>query len=166
RRHDHRPERAKPGQLLAPEPQEADVLEADRVEHATGGLGDPLGRMPARGSSVTVLVITPPSEGSGTTCAYSSPYPNVPEAVSTGLRSSIGPIRTERSTFGSRLLRDGALTRSAPSPGRASRRPDPRRNTWRSRGCRARKAAGSRMPRARARCAPGGSRGRPRCRTP
>ena len=44
-------------------------------------------KLPSRGSGVTVLVTMAPRQAKSTTSRYSSPNPNVPDAVKTGARS-------------------------------------------------------------------------------
>jgi hypothetical protein len=58
------------------------------------------GALPLRGSSVMDLVNRPPIRAKSSRSVYSVPYPQVPEASSTGLRSRTRPICTDRSGSG------------------------------------------------------------------
>ena len=60
---------------------------------------------PPRGSSVTVLLTSPPSSSGGVKWHISSPWPYVPEAERTGLRSSREPTFTVRFGMVPRLSR-------------------------------------------------------------
>src|SRR4051794_31216752 len=67
------------------------------------------GGLPRRGLSVVPLQQIAPSAWTSTTSPYSRPYPNVPDATSTGLSSTSAPSRRgARSTARSTRRPDGA----------------------------------------------------------
>ena len=74
------------------------------------------GGFPARGRSVTVFVTMPPIFSSDTSRSYSRPYPMIPDATSTGLRSSMEPMRTRSECFtGSRSQSTRVASITGPS---------------------------------------------------